>query len=301
MGFFNVPFKAMGTQCQIRLLADSQAQAQHLAEPAIAVVSLLEQRYSRYLPSSILSRINANAGKTSTDLDSETHGLLSYAARAFEQSDGLFDVTSGVLRRAWNFRKQGVSKDASPIKEIPSRAKVAALLKKSGWQNVDWSGGSSVKLPAGFELDFGGFVKEYAADAAKTDLLTRGVNIALVDLGGDIAVVGGDWPIAIKNPQSPSKKLLQINLQAGGLATSGNYERYFMHRGKRYSHILNPLTGWPVVTPASVSVVADTCLVAGTVSTVAMLAGEVGCLDYLESFGLPYCCVFNDGRVVNCF
>ena len=287
---FAVPFQAMGTQCQIQLAAGSFEEATVLASSAIEVVRSLERDYSRYLPKSLLSLLNSSAGTAcGFDLDDQTHALMLYAASAYEQSEGLFDVTSGVLRRVWDFKKA----------QVPNAETVAECLSFVGWPRLAWHGQRKVYLPLGFELDFGGFVKEYAADAAVQQLRQAGIAEALVDLGGDVAVVGCAWPLAIKNPASPACKLVQLRLEAGALATSGNYERCFTYQGRRYSHILNPLTGWPVATPASVSVVADSCLVAGTVSTVAMLAGEAGCIAWLNAIGLPFCCVFNDGRIVN--
>ena len=301
MALFSVPFKAMGTFCQVRLSAESQLQAEQIAWPAISRISNLENRYSRYISSSLISRINANAGRSPVDLDEESRALFTYAASAFEQSGGLFDITSGILRRAWNFRKVGPKGTLPDDHALPAAETLKGLLRCSGWASVEWSGETSIQLPAGFEIDFGGFVKEYAADSALALLREGGVSAAMVDMGGDIAAFGANWPIAIKDPREPTTKVAQLSLHKGGLATSGNYERFFILDNKRYSHILNPLTGWPIVTPASVSVVADSCLVAGTVSTVAMLAGEEGCLEALASFELPFCCVFNDGRVVDRF
>ena len=287
---FSVPFKAMGTPCQIQLVAESLSSAQSLAIPAIQAIDALERNYSRYLPSSVVSQINQSAGRsTPVPLSSEAQTLLAYAASVYEQSDGLFDVTSGVLRQVWDF-KAGVLPDPQQLRRVR---------QNMGWSKVGWHGEASIALPAGFELDFGGFVKEYAADAALAALVAVGVQEALVDLGGDVAVMGGRWPIAIKNPLCPQEKIQSVILESGGLATSGNYERFFMHKGHRYSHILNPKTGWPVVTPASVTVVADNCLIAGTVTTVAMLKGEGECLAWLESVGLPFCCVYSDGRVLS--
>ena len=293
---FTVPFKAMGTRCQIQLAAESLNLAQALASPAIQAIHALESEYSRYLPSSLLSRINHSAGlSTPVELTPEAQTLLAYAASVYEQSDGLFDITSGVLRRTWNFKANSKSSI------LPTAQQLQAVQQLMGWSKVGWNGEASILLPRGFELDFGGFVKEYAADVALLALKNAGVQEALVDLGGDVAVMGARWPIAIKNPLCPQEKIQSVVLEAGGLATSGNYERFFMHDGHRYSHILNPKTGWPVVTPASVTVVADNCLLAGTVTTVAMLKGEQDCLVWLESVGLPFCCVFNDGRVVSTF
>lgn len=298
MPLFSVPFKAMGTVCQIRLSAGSFIQAQQLAAPGIAEVERLEAKYSRYIPSSVLSCINAQAGVAPYELDDETQGLLRYAASAYTQSEGLFDITSGVLRQLWDF------KIGTPVpKCIPSADRIQQQLTVCGWPKLNWQGEGAVCLPKGFELDFGGFVKEFAADCVIDVLAQKGLSKVLVDLGGDIAVSSHDgddaWPIAIKDPVQPKQKIAQLHLASGGFATSGNYERFVMLEGKRYSHILNPRTGWPVATPASVSVVANNCLIAGTVSTVAMLAGEQECITLLESFELPFCCVMNNGRVIN--
>ena len=123
---------------------------------------------------------------------------------------------------------------------------------------------------------FGGIVKEYAADALAQSAMEQGIHTGLIELGGDIRVFGdASWPLGISDPLQPNKPLFQLHLQAGGFATSGNYQRYFMYEGKRYSHILNPKTGWPVVTPAGVSVIADNCLIAGSVSTLALLMGRI--------------------------
>jgi len=156
-GTARFPFAAMGGPCEIVLagLADA-AQAQGLAEAAIAEVRRIEAKYSRFRPDSIVSRINAAAGGAPVACDEETLALLDYAGRMHEASDGLFDITAGVLRRAWNFQQP----------RIPTEAELAALRALIGWPRVRREAGC-VGLPmAGMEIDFGGFGKEYAADRA---------------------------------------------------------------------------------------------------------------------------------------
>lgn len=280
----------MGSPCQIRLRAASLAQAESLCQPLIQEALRFEAKYSRYLPTSLVSQINRAAGAP-YNLDTEAAAIIDYAAQLYVQSDGLFDITSGLLRQAWDFSTA----------KVPSAHLIQALLPNIGWQRVDWQN-PVLSLPAGMQIDLGGIVKEYAADALAQCAQAHGIKQGLIELGGDIRVFGDSaWPIGISDPRQPNRPLFQLKLEAGGFATSGNYQRYFMYQGQRYSHILNPKTGWPMVTPAGVSVIADNCLLAGSVSTLALLMGEKQCLDWLYDLGLPFLCVFNDGRVVNEF
>ncbi|MEY4590403.1 MAG: hypothetical protein RL497_2479 [Pseudomonadota bacterium] len=286
----------MGAPCQIRLPATSLGEAEHLAAPLINEVHRFEAKYSRYLPDSLVSCINQAQG-TPCVLDAEAAAIIDYAAQLYIQSDGLFDITCGILRQAWDFsRAPGQSEGV-----IPSPETIQNLMPYLGWHRLDWHN-PILTLPEGMQIDLGGLVKEYAADAVAKCALDLGLDCGLVELGGDIRVFGErSWPIGISNPTNPGQSLMQLHLHAGGFATSGNYQRYFLHQGLRYSHILNPKTGWPVVTPAGVSVVGDNCLIAGSISTLALLMGEAHCLEWLYEVGLPFLCVFNDGRVVNEF
>lgn len=286
----SVSFRAMGSPCQIRLYASSLERATEWVAPAISEIYRLEKKYSRYDSTSYLSKINASAGQGDFCLDEETISLVNYADQAYWQSDGLFDVTSGVLRTVWNFKSS----------VLPGASEVERVLPFIGWDKLSLVG-NNLCLPAGMELDFGGFVKEYAADAAVSQCLAAGIPSALVELGGDVAIAGDaqPWKLGIRHPRESHRSLASIELSSGALASSGDYERFCLIDGERYSHILNPLTGWPVKAPGSVSVLADSCLVAGTVSTVAMLHGEAQCLEWLDEIGLPYLCVFTDGSIVD--
>ena len=149
------------------------------------------------------------------------------------------------------------------------------------------------------ELDFGGIGKEYAADQAAAVCVALGIRHGLIDLGGDIALIGphpnlDPWTIAIRHPRDPTPACISVSINQGALASSGDYERYMMVEGQRYCHILNPITGWPCHGLAAVSVMADRCLVAGTVSTIAMLKGREG-VRWLSSLGLKYYFVDENG------
>ncbi|MFT4530707.1 MAG: thiamine biosynthesis lipoprotein, partial [Thalassolituus oleivorans] len=130
--------------------------------------------------------------------------------------------------------------------------------------------------PAGMSLDFGGIGKEYAVDCAAAICKSAGITHGIIDLGGDLHVIGPQpdnrpWKVGVRNPRAPENAIAELAITQGGLSTSGDYERYFEHSGKRYCHLLLPKTGMPVSYWASVSVVAPSCLLAGTLSTIAML------------------------------
>lgn len=276
-------FNAMGSPCEIQLYAANHAEADRVANSAIADVRRLEARYSRYRDGSFLSTINHVAARSGTiRVDDETAALLDYAATCYRESDGLFDITSGILRRAWRFDRG----------QLPNQDHIQELLTHVGWNKLRWMRPVLEFPTPGLELDFGGVVKEYAADRAAALCEQAGLRHGIVNLGGDIRIVGphpdgGPWRIGVRDPRRPGALVQMLLLQAGGLASSGDYERCIVVDGERYGHILNPRTGWPVKHLASVSVVADFCLVAGSASTIAMLKEEAG-PQWLQQLGVAH-------------
>lgn len=282
-------FKSMGGPCEL-LMSGAPDELAEAFNRVVVEVNRLEQKYSRYRDDSLTSKINRSAGSgEAVAVDEETRHLLEYADTAFVQSDGLFDITAGVFRQVWDF-KSG---------QLPEQKALEVVLQCVGWDKVV-KRENTITLPvSGMELDFGGYVKEYAADAAASVCREFGIRHGLVDLAGDLAVIGspvqgGAWPVGIRDPRNPSCAIATVNIHQGGLASSGDYERYMLVNGRRYCHLLNPKTGWPVETMASVSVIADQCLVAGTATTIAMLKGCDEGLAWLNELGLPYLAIDQD-------
>jgi FAD:protein FMN transferase len=286
-------FSAMASPCSIRIETRDERAASKAAKAAIAEVKRVEMKYSRYLASSVVSKINHAAGAEPVAVDAETAHLLNFADQLWRMSEGLFDATSGVLRQAWDFKTA----------RLPDRAQLAQALARIGWRDVQFSA-AKCRLPhVGMELDFGGFGKEYAADRAAAVLQQQGVAHALVNLGGDIHALGSHgmpaqaeqaWRVEVQHPRKTSATLAGIEVYGGGLATSGDYERYFELDGKRYCHVLNPLTGWPVTHWQSITVLAPNTTMAGALATIAMLKGERG-LAWLDSQNVSYLAVQHDG------
>lgn len=287
---FKFSFAAMACSNELKLYAKNKKTARVIARQAIAAVNKLERKYSRYLPDSLLSRINRSAGDSQgISVDTETRALLDYSEACFEQSDGLFDVTSGVLRRVWDFKTN----------KLPGNEQVSDILGLIGWDKVTWKDPVFALPLKGMEIDFGGVVKEYAADTCATICRNNGVEHGIVNMGGDVHVIGPHpdgqpWQIGIQSPDDPDRIVRTVGLTHGGIASSGDYQRYMVIDGVRYGHILNPKTGWPVRGLRAVSVVAPQCLIAGSTSTIAMLKEDAG-KQWLEEIGLPYLWFDEDG------
>lgn len=273
-------FKAMGGNNEIVVAAD-QLTARQAIESAIGEIARIEAKYSRYKSDSLVSAINRLAGSGEfVTCDKETSDLLDFAEKLHADSDGLFDITSGILRHCWDFSKP-------EMKELPEANNFLPLV---GWQKIEREQ-SAIRLPLkGMEIDFGGIGKEYAADRAASTLVNNGITHGYVNLGGDIRVVGPNpdgspWLFGVANPQQPDAVMATIPLENGALATSGDYRKYIKIGGKKFAHILNPRTGIPVSHWASVTVTAPTALLAGSISTLLMLMEYTG-LEFIKTTNL---------------
>jgi FAD:protein FMN transferase len=288
---FSFPFFAMGTECLLHLYAHNPSDADEMAEAAIAEVLRIEQRYSRFRPDSLLAAINRAAGEGGTlEVDEETAGLLDYAYACHRKSAGLFDISAGILYQVWDFSSES----------LPEQNRIEALLPWVGLEKILWNRPRLQFPVSGMKLDFGGIGKEYAADRVADLCLNNGIKHGLVDLGGDIRIVGphpdgAPWRIGIRDPAQPENAMAVVAAISGAVASSGDYERYIEVAGKRYCHILDPASGWPVRGLSSVSVLAESCLVAGSITTIAMLKGR-DAIPWLESLGVAHLWVDDAGR-----
>lgn len=260
-------FQAMASPCEIHVEGVAPDLARRLATHGVEETRRIERKFSRYRDDNIITRINHAQGHA-IEVDGETARLLDFAASLWELSAGRFDITSGILRRVWRF-------DGSD--RIPSAAQVEALMPLVGWQQVDWDG-RQIRLPAGMEIDLGGIGKEYAVDRVLERLAGEADAALLVNFGGDLRcnrprADGQAWHVGVESTVNDQAEE-RIRLSSGALATSGDARRFLLRDGQRYSHILDPRTGWPVPdAPRSVTVAADTCTDAGALATLALLHG----------------------------
>lgn len=288
--FHKISFSAMASPCE--LLVEAVDTVNDLALSALSKsvyseVQRIENKFSRYRRDNLCSAINNAKGKKIA-IDDECFRLFEFASECFLASEGLFDITSGVLRKAWVF--DGSSR-------IPEQKIIDDLLTLIGWQKVTYSA-DCLQMPAGMEIDFGGIGKEYAVNRAAQLCMEFDKKLSVVvNFGGDIQITrpranGQAWFIGIENPDKENTSQGVLKIVSGALATSGDARRFLLHEGKRYSHILNPKTGWPIVgAPRSVTVAAPQCIQAGCLATMALLQGE-SAEEFLKAQNINYWCVW---------
>ncbi len=280
-------FASMACPCEILIESTDKVLVKTLTSLAYKEAKRIEKKFSRYRQDNIIHKIN-HADGLSITIDTETALLFDFANQCFELSDGKFDITSGILRKIWTF-------DGSD--NIPTSAQVNDIKNNIGWNKIHYNK-TSITLPVDMEIDLGGLAKEYAVDSTVNILKQQTDNSFLVNYGGDIACPKPrknniPWNIGVEDPESDGKKSIgQIALYQGGLATSGDSKRFLIKDNKRYSHILDPQTGYPIPdAPHSVTVIANTCTEAGMLSTFAILHGKEA-ETFLDAQEVKYWCVF---------
>jgi thiamine biosynthesis lipoprotein len=276
-----VGFTAMASPCEVLLPSMSHHAALAIGTIAAQEAWRVEKKYSRYREDSVTAWIHENRG-IPVEVDEETASLIDFARQCFELSEGLFDITSGVLRHAWTF-------DGSD--RIPETASIERLLPLVGFDKLQWKS-PRLMLPVGMELDFGGIGKEYAVDRAYDLLAARDWTPFLINFGGDLRanrpLPHGPWQVGIERPDRERDATMVLDLEHGALATSGDSRRYLLKDGIRYGHLLHPGTGWPVIgAPRSVTVAASSCTEAGLLATLALLHGNRA-RAFLDEEGVRY-------------
>ena len=261
-------FDAMASPCEVLIETEDAQLASMVTEIAATEAWRIEQKFSRYRDDNMLFQIHHAEGEQ-IKVDEEFTLLLNFAQQCYQLSEGLFDITSGVLRRIWTF-------DGSD--NIPTHRQSKALLKYIGWQKITWEP-PFITVPKGMEIDLGGLGKEYAVDKAGKLVTETTEQPVLINFGGDLLATRPPlsrdaWHVGIESIGGSNKTGL-IKIKSGGVATSGDEKRYLERSGQRYSHVLNPKTARSVSNaPRSVTVAAPNCIEAGFLSTLAMLQGK---------------------------
>ena len=276
-------FPALGTTCEVQYAAPNGAvQAAEFERAAVAWVTAFETKYSRFRPTSLVSRINAAAGHSWVEVDEDMNQLLALCDALYSMTRGLLDPTALPVIQLWNW------KAAHP--GIPTGEQIAAAHRLVGWTKVQRAAGRIFLPMPGMALDFGGFGKEYAVDIVAQIAVNHGIANVLVDFGHDLRALGTPpdrpaWHIGLEDPENPGKTAGSIGVTGKGVASSGDYVRCFVINGLRYGHIIDPRTGWPVANGCTqATIIADTCLQAGVLSTTAFVLGLNEGLEFIRSF-----------------
>ncbi len=279
----------MGTMAAASVWDLGEERASEALERARAVTLRIDSLMSSYIATSEISLLNRRAGTgIQTQIGSETEFVLSRALQIGRDSGGRFDVTVASLVELWRFYVPWRGEEVEP----PSRAEIDSVRTRVGQRSIrlDRSLGTALLEDPGLRIDLGGIGKGYALDLAADEVRRAGVGRAYLELGGQIRLVGEEgagegWRLGIRHPRQPDRIVAILSVEGGSIATSGDYERYFMWEGRRYFHIIDPSTGWPAYGTASVTVWAPSALDADGWSTALFVAGAERGAELLA--GLP--------------
>lgn len=270
-GLFKLGFDAMGTRCEVAFRCESVPVAENYRSAVLSWVKAFEAKYSRFREDSLISHINRQSGEGWVAIDEGTEHLLGLADSVVFLSSGVLDPTSLPLTRLW--------KRAERQGRRPRQEEVESTLKLVGWNKVERCPGK-IRLPVqGMALDLGGYGKEYAVDAVAALAERQGIRDVMVDFGRDIRAMGIPpdapcWVIGVEDAEAPGQVWERIGVSDRGVASSGNYRRFFEVGGERFGHIIDPRTGWPVHTDCeAATVIAPTCLEAGVLATTCTIVG----------------------------
>jgi thiamine biosynthesis lipoprotein len=276
-------FPALGTTCEVQYAAHGgDPQAAAFERAAVGWVQAFEAKYSRFRPDSLVSRINAAAGRSWVEIDAEMEQMLQLCGTLHFMTQGVLDPTALPLIQLWNWK--------ADQPRVPAPEEIAAARRLVGWPKVRREPGRVFLPEPGMALDFGGFGKEYAVDIVAAIAVDHGIADVLVDFGHDLRALGAPpgrpaWHIGLEDPQHPGASWASVGLSGRGIASSGDYIRCFRIDGRRYGHIIDPRTGWPVAnTCLQATVIAGTCLHAGVLSTTAFVLGVPKGVEFVQAF-----------------
>ena len=284
----------MGNRFDLGVVGEDESLALQALEKAVQEIQRIEQLFTSYRPDSQVNLINAKAGEEPHKVDLEIIRLIERARKISELTQGAFDLSYGSLdKRFWNFDRE--------MTELPSEELAKSSIQLIDYQNIIVNRSESTVFLAkkGMRIGFGGIGKGYAADCAKRVLLECGFSNGLVNASGDmcgwgVRPDGRDWTIGISNPDRPAEVFSEFSLRNSAVATSGNYEKFVLIGGQKYSHTIHPKTGFPIKGIKSVTIFAPMAELADALTTpVAVMGVEVG-LDLINQLKGVGCLLIDD-------
>lgn len=288
----------MGGRFDISIVDKDSLSAEKNIDIVIAEITRIENLISDWKPDSQVSQVNQNAGIKPIKVDREVFQLTQRAIKLSEITNGGFDVSFAAMDRIWKF-------DGS-MTEMPSAEAIKKSVEKVGYKNIILDSVEStifLKLK-GMKIGFGALGEGYATDKCRAMMIEKGIQAGIINGSGDMSTWGKqpngkDWKIGITNPFHPEKLLAAVPIKDGAVTTSGSYEKFVVFNGKRYSHIINPATGYPATGLCSVTVFGPNAETANGLSTSMMVLGQKEGLLLLQKFSDYSCVMITDkGKVI---
>lgn len=286
--------KLMGNRFEISVISPDESVANAHIDAAVKEISRIEQLLTTYHPSSETSLINQYAGEKPVKVNREVFDLISRSKKISVITQGAFDITYGsVDKRLWNFDKD--------MKSLPDPVTAAKMVRLINHENVILNEKKCTVFlkEKGMRIGFGGIGKGYAAEMAKRVLRQRGVESGVVNAAGDLTVWGRQangkpWTIGIADPNAARQPFSALDITDMAVATSGNYEKFVVIDGKRYSHTIDPKTGLPVQGIKSVTIISPNAEIADAMATPVMIMGVKVGLDLINQIKGLACIIIDD-------
>ena len=274
--------KLMGNRFEISVVADERSWADECIADAVKEISRIEKLFTTFDESSQTNLINRNAGIAPVKVDKEVYGLIKRSKKISALTQGAFDITYGSIdKRLWNFDKTMTS--------LPDPKTAKQLVRLINYRNVilNETDGTVFLREKGMRIGFGGIGKGYAAEQAKFVLQQKGVESGIINAAGDLTAWGSQpngkpWTIGIADPNTARKAFSFLEITNTSIATSGNYEKFVLIGGKKYSHTIDPKTGLPVTGIKSVTIICPNAEIADAMATPVMVMGIKAGLDMLN-------------------
>ena len=283
----------MGSRFEITVVAKDSAEANNYIDLAVGEITRIEKLISSWDPTSQTSEINRNAGIKPIKVDEELYNLVQRSIEISKLTDGAFDISFASMDKIWKF-------DGS-MTEMPSEEAIKQSVAKIGYQNIilDSENFTVFLKLEGMKIGFGGIGKGYAADKAKTLLMEKGVSAGIINASGDMNTWGKQpdgefWKVAITNPMDKNKAFALLPLNENAVVTSGNYEKYVTFNNIRYTHIINPRTGYPATGIISATVFAPKAEIADALATSIFVMGRDVGIDFINQLPKIECIIIDE-------
>jgi len=289
--------KLMGSRWGITLVTKDSLLTEQLIDTVVVEVTRIENLISDWKPDSQISQVNSHSGISPVKVDPEVFELTKRAIELSRQTAGAFDISFAAMDRIWKF-------DGS-MQTMPTPELIRKSVEKVGYKNIilDSANATIFLKVKGMKIGFGALGEGYAADKCREMMLSKGVNAGIVDGSGDMSVWGKqpngrDWSIGITNPMQENALIAVVPLKEGAVVTSGSYEKFVIFNGKRYTHIINPATGYPATGLCSVTVFGPSAEKANGFSTSMMVLGKEAALLFIKKFpAYSYILITDKGQI----
>lgn len=288
----------MGNNFVITVVEENEDRGMDFIAIAIAEIQRIEKVLTTFDDSSQTNLINANAGIQPVRVEDEVFGLIERSIHISNITQGAFDITYGSITKSlWNFDKN--------MTQLPSQEEALKSVHLINYQNIilDAEHKTVFLKNKGMRIGFGGIGKGYAAEMAKRKLIELGVSSGIINASGDLTTWGFQangkpWTIGISNPDFPESAFSYLEISNKAIATSGNYEKYILIDGKKYSHTINPKTGLPVTGIKSVTVIADNAELADAMATPITIMGIKAGLYLVNQLPSLHCLIVDDNNKI---